>query len=94
MGLQFEQSSAHFAHFMVAMIVLASRLYVDWWTNSSQLGQLTISRFPCVNVKHARSAKNIAAVRDSFLEKPRLSIPRRALGISLSQTTAKLNFAS
>ncbi|XP_047530402.1 uncharacterized protein LOC125066384 [Vanessa atalanta] len=50
MGLQFEQRSAHFARFTVAMIVLPSRLSVDWWTNSSQPGQLKISRFPCVNV--------------------------------------------
>ncbi|XP_061380157.1 uncharacterized protein LOC133319497 [Danaus plexippus] len=40
-----------------------------------------------VRQRNARSAENIAAVRDSVLENPRQSIPRRAQELGLSQTT-------
>lgn len=40
-----------------------------------------------VRQRNARSAENIAAVRDSVHENPRQSIPRRAQELGLSQTT-------
>ena len=39
-----------------------------------------------VRQRDARSAENIAAVRESVQENPRQSIPRRAQELSLSQT--------
>ena len=80
----FEKRSAHYVIFILATTVLPIRLF-DIWCQFESTG--SINNQPTPRRRNARSAENIAAVRESVRENSRWSISRRSQELGLSATS-------